>query len=257
MGGGGAVADVTITVALEGRDIPLPSFAAALSEWNRLLKELTKEVAKDSKVVWDMESLEMGSTMATVRGRVLEGDPESTILVSLAYEAVGEALARGGLIPYSTKIRRSARALAGLPKDQVTAVRLETPQRDFTILAGPPRPEVRAATTLGAVEGRIQTLSNRGSLRFTLFDTLEDHAVSCYLSPGNEDMIQQMWGHLAMVEGEVRRDPLTGRPTAIRRITAVAPVDELGPDDWRAARGALAWDGVPAEEAIRRVRDGW
>jgi hypothetical protein len=198
------MADVTITVALEGHDIPLPSFATAVTELSKLLKELTKDVAGDSKLVWDVESLEVGSTMATVGGRVLEGDPDGTIRVSAAYEAVGEALARGGVIPYSPKIRRSARTLAGLLKDHVTAVRLETPQRDFTILAGPPQPEARMATALGAVEGRIQTLSNRGSLRFTLFDTLEDHAVSCYLSPGNEDMIQQMWGHLAMVEG-IRR----------------------------------------------------
>lgn len=190
-------------------------------------------------------------------GRVLGGDPDGTIRVSAAYETVGEALARGGAIPYSPKIRRPARALAKLLKDDVTAVRLETPQRDFTILAGPSQPEVRIAPTLGAVEGRIQTLSNRGSLRFTLFDTLEDHAVSCYLSAGDEGMIQQLWGHLAIVEGEIRRDPLTGRPTAIRRITAVTPIEVLGPDAWHAARGALPWDGVPAEQAIRQVRDGW
>ena len=251
------MADVTITVALEGPDIPFPSFATAVYELNRLVQALSTEVAKDSQLAWGVDALEVGSAIATMRGRVLGGDPEGTIRVSTAYETVAEALARGGTIPYSQKIRKPARALAKLLKDDVTAVRLETPQRDFTILAGPTQPEARIAPTLGAVEGRIQTLSNRGSLRFTLFDTLEDHAVSCYLTPGSEDMIRQLWGQLAIVEGEIRRDSLTGRPTAIRGIRAVTPIEVLGPDAWRAARGAVPWDGIPAEQAIRRVRDGW
>ncbi|HUC58890.1 MAG TPA: hypothetical protein VMA95_15925 [Streptosporangiaceae bacterium] len=251
------MADVTITVALDGPEIPLPSFATAVSALNQLLKALSAEVAKESKLAWDVESLEVGSTIATVRGRVLEGDPEGTILVSEAYEAVAEALARRAVIPYSLRIRRPARQLAGLLKNHVTAVRLETPQRDFTIHAGPSEPQTRLVPAFGAVEGRIQTLSNRGSLRFTLYDTLEDHAVSCYLSPGNEDMIQQLWGQLAIVEGDIRRDSLTGRPNTIRRITAVTPIEVLGAGAWRGARGALPWDGIPAEQAVRQVRDGW
>lgn len=249
--------DVTITVALEGSEIPLPSFATAVAELNRLITALTAEVASDSTLAWDIESLEAGSAIATVRGRVLGGDPEGTSRVLVAYEAVGDALSQHGVIPYSPRVRRAARKLAALPKRHLTAVRLETSQREFTLVAGPPQPVSRVDATIGAIEGRIQTLSNRGSLRFTLFDTLEDRAVSCYLSPGDDDMIQQLWGHLAIVEGQVRRDPVTGRPTAIRRITAVTPLEVLGPDAWRAARGALPWDGIPAEQAIRQVRDGW
>lgn len=251
------MADVTITVALEGPEISFPSFATAVYELNRLVMALSTEVAKDSQLAWKVEALEVGSAIATMSGRVVGGDPDGTIRVSTAYEAVGEALARGGVIPYPPKIRRPAKALAKLLKDDVAAVRLETPQRDFTVLAGPSQPEVRTAPTLGAVEGRIQTLTNRGSLRFTLYDTLEDRAVSCYLTSGNEDMIQPLWGQLAIVEGEIRRDPLTGRPTAVRRITSVTPIEVLGPDAWRAARGAVPWDGIPAEQAIRQVRDGW
>jgi hypothetical protein len=251
------MADVTISVALEGAEIPFPSFVNAVTELNRLVRALSTEVAKDSQLAWQVGALEVGSAIATMSGRVLSGDPDGTTRVGVAYERVAEALARGGVIPYSLKIRRPANALAKLLNGDVTGVRLETPQRDFTILAGPSQPEVRMAPTLGAVEGRIQTLTNRGSLRFTLYDILEDHAVSCYLTPGNEDMIQQLWGQLATVEGEIRRDPLTGRPTAVRRITAVTPIEVLGPDAWRAARGAVPWDGIPAEQAVRRVRDGW
>lgn len=254
------MADVTITVALEGEDISLASFATAVSALDELLKALSSEVASDSTVAWDVDSLHAGSAIATVRGRVVDGSPDGPARVSAAYEHVGDAMARREPVPYPPSVQRPASKLAALLQDHVVSIRMETPQRDYTIAAAPPPVQVPLNVmrpSLGAVEGRIQTLSSRGGLRFTLFDTLEDQAVSCYLSPGKEDMIQQLWGRLAIVEGEIRRDPLTGRPTAIRRITAVTPVEELGPDAWREARGALPWDGEPAEVAIRRVRDGW
>lgn len=46
------MADVTITVALEGPEIPFPSFATAVYELNRLVRALSSEVAKDSQLGW-------------------------------------------------------------------------------------------------------------------------------------------------------------------------------------------------------------
>ncbi len=254
------MADVTITVALEGEDISLASFVTAVSALDELLGALAAEVAGDSTMTWNVESLEVGSAIATVRGRVVAGSPDGPERVSAAYESVGAALAQRQPIPYSLGVQRPAGRLAALLQDHVVAIRLETPQRDFTI-AAVPRP-VQAPISamrpgLGAVGGRIETRSQRGKLRFILYDIVDDKAVACYLDQGNEGMVQQLWGRRAIVEGEVRRDPLTGRPTAIRRITAVTPVPELGPSDWRDARRALPWDGIPAEEAIRQVRDAW
>jgi hypothetical protein len=72
--------------------------------------------------------------------------------------------------------------------------------------------------------------------------------------------MRELWGRRAIVEGEVRRDPWSGRPTKIRQVTAVEPVPEdSAPGGWREARGALTrvWDGTPAEETIRKMRDAW
>lgn len=249
-----------LTVALEGPDIPLTSFATAVSALDSLLKTLASEVATESSLAWDVDSLEVGSAIATVRGRVVTGNPDGLARVGAAYEAIGDALARQAEIPYSAKVRRHVTALTGVLADHVTAIRLETPDRDFTITtAGTQEARVgRPIVSLGAVEGRIQTLSNRRSLRFTLYDELDDRAVSCYLRPGEEDMIQKFWGHRALVEGMVRRD-WSGRPTTIRDITDVVLMPERGPDDWLSARGVLAetWDGTPAEDMIRKVRDAW
>lgn len=105
----------------------------------------------------------------------------------------------------------------------------------------------------------MQTLSSRGSLRFTLYDLVFDKAVSCYLEPGHEETMRGVWGKLASVEGWVTRDTLTGRPISVRRITSVQPRREVEPGSFREARGAVRAgpDAERPEVAIRRMRDGW
>lgn len=252
----------TLTVALEGPDISLSSFRAALSALDDLLKILTAEVAAKSSLAWDIESLDVGSATATIRGRTITGDPDAVGRVTTAYEAIGDALQRGAPVPYPPQVRRHVTALTRVLEDHVAALRLETANEDYRILKEGRQQDAaaqRPLVTLGAVEGRVQSLSNRRSLRFTLYDALNDRAVACYLKPGEQDMIRALWGLRVVVEGEVYRDPLTGRPNAIRQVTDVVPLPERGPEEWREAVGALAdaWDGEPAEETIRRIRDAW
>jgi hypothetical protein len=111
--------------------------------------------------------------------------------------------------------------------------------------------------TFGAVEGRIQTVSNRGSLHFVLYDRVNDKAVSCYLKEDQRDWMNAAWDRLAVVQGWVKRDPNTGRPQTIRHIRAIRFLDELPRGAWRQAEGALhgiGRDELP-EVTIRRLRD--
>ena len=250
-----------LTLALEGPDISLASFATAITSFQSLLAALGSEVAPSSSLAWKIQSLENGSAITTVRGELLSGDPGDLDRVSAAYEVVAGALASGASVPYSPKVARPSAQLVSVLADHVNAIRLETAARDFVVVrelaaAGPPRS--RPPVSLGAVEGRIQTLSNRRSVRFTLYDELDDRAVSCYMKPGDEGVIQKFWGLRAVVEGTVGRD-FDGRPVTIRDVTDITPLPERGPDDWRNARSALAdvWDGTPAEETIRKIRDAW
>jgi hypothetical protein len=105
------------------------------------------------------------------------------------------------------------------------------------------------------VRGRVQTLSSRGRLRFTLYDALYDKAVSCYLAEGQEDIMRDAWGHVALVEGWVTRDPATDRPLSIRGIERVTLLPEGDPHGYRRARGAVLGRELP-EAIIRRLRDG-
>jgi hypothetical protein len=111
--------------------------------------------------------------------------------------------------------------------------------------------------SLGAIEGRIQTLSNRKGLRFVVFDILNDRAVSCYLSEGQEDRMREIWGKRAIVEGEISREKETGRPLAIRHITDIKVLEEIGRGGYLRARAIAPRKlGAPlAEVIIRQLRD--
>lgn len=90
----------------------------------------------------------------------------------------------------------------------------------------------------GAIEGRVQTLTSHGGLRFVLYDALFGKAVYCYLEAGNEELMRGAWDRRAVVEGWVSRDPTTGRPVSVRRVSVVNLLDDLERGSYRKARGA-------------------
>jgi hypothetical protein len=259
--------DDTLTLALGGDEIPLAEFAAAVSSFRTLVEALTAEVATGSGIEWVLTALDYSSAITTVRGRTAGADTEGQIQkVIRAYEEVGDAAERGAPIPYSPKIGAELAALASLINGHVNSIRMETAEREITLLTPPPPSRATGGTrqlvpsdggSFGAVEGRVQTLTNRGALRFTLYDTLNDRAVSCYLAEGREAIMLDVWGRRAIVEGWVQRDPLTGRPLSVRRVREITVLPENEPGSYRAARGVspLRPGDLLPEVLVRRLRD--
>jgi hypothetical protein len=104
----------------------------------------------------------------------------------------------------------------------------------------------------------VQTLTSRGALRFTLYDTFYDKAVSCYLREGQEEIMRDVWGLTASVEGVVTRAPDSGRPLNVRNVWNVTPVKVAEPSGWLSARGAIKVrddDQRSPEELISAARD--
>jgi hypothetical protein len=254
----------TITLVLDG-NVSLAEFARAIGSLRTLLNSLSREVGHNVEIDWNVDDLERGSTIAAFRGTARKPNQQPHVeQVVKAYGEVGLALEKRHRIPYSSEVARAANNIAGILNGRVDAIRFETEDVDATIRAiqavpdeGFDRPISASVGSYGAVEGRVQTLTNRGSLRFTLYDLLHDHAVSCYLEEGYEDVMRNLWGRLVTVEGFVKRDPLTGAPQTVRRITKVELMPEAGPDSWRRARGIVPIGprGLMPEEAIRRLRD--
>lgn len=249
------MANDTITLSLSG-EVSLDQLADAAKDLSALVDALSGEIAKHERAEWIVEYLEAGSATMTFAGQA--ADEETVERIVRAYAVVGRSLESGGTLPYSPKVEKAAKRITSLLNGSVTAVRFETPEETATVVS--PSFNVAGQRQLhayGAVEGRVQTLTSRGGLRFVLYDSLFGRAVYCYLEAGGEDLMRGAWDRRAVVEGWVSREPITGRPVSVRQVTSVRLLDEGERGSYRKARGAvpLGTDEPPPEETIRILRD--
>lgn len=242
----------TITFEIGGR-VELKGFAEGIAAFQRLVNALTP---RSSGVTWVVDDLQPGSAIATFRGEA--DNPAAVARIVSGYEQVGAAMASySDLSEFDGKVVSAVRRIKALTR-MTEYVRLETEAGDFTIYPNGHQPPAPALpTSIGAITGRIQTLSNRNGLRFNLYDTVHDKAVSCYLASGQEELIREAWGQRATVTGRVSREAVAGRPVAIRQIVDITTLAEPVPGSYRQARGAVPWqpDQPRPEDVIRRLRD--
>lgn len=249
-----SVPNDTLTLILDGT-VSLDDFTAAIRHFHELVGALQRDRAPAANIRWTIASLEVSSAVTAIRG--VADDPDQVEQVVRAYEEVGRTAEQNGIDALPDTHRKPIAGLLRLvTPDGVDAIRLETSRRTAVLNQQPGRVADVAGVTgdRGAVEGRIQTLSSRGGLRFTLYDTLLDKAVSCYLKEGFENIMRDTWGKLATVEGIVQRDRTTGRPLTVRQVTSVASIREAS-DSYKRSRGTVTSTGVAPEAAIRAVRD--
>lgn len=241
----------TVTLVLDGTPT-FDEYRRALERLQIILRGLGSDAG--GGVEWIIEDLQRSSARTTLRGQAENMDVVDQ--VATEYVRLGQDYAAGDLSAYRPAVQTAIRELGEIVNGHVTGVRLETAEDDVELPVSPAAPRTTGATAAyGGIEGRIQTLSSRRGLHFTLYDLLHDRGISCYLHADQQDLIDGMWDRLATVEGLVKRDDL-GRPMTIRQIHRIAPIEPVGDDAWRSALGALAQhDLPPSEEAIRALRD--
>lgn len=246
------MAKTTLTFELAGR-VEVRDLADGITAFQRLIDALTP---KKAGVSWVVEDLQPGSAVTTLRG---EADDLSKVeQIVEEYEKVGRALARHqDLSTYNKQVTGAANAIRHLALT-VEYVRFETPDEDHVIYGnGEVYGQDALKVSIGAITGRVQTLSNRAGLRFNLYDAIQDKAVSCYLAPGQEDIMRKAWDRRARVSGSVSREATTGRPIAVRHIMRVEILEDIAPGSYTRARGAVPWQPgyqMP-EEIVRQLRD--
>lgn len=239
----------TVTFAMGGR-VAIRDLSNGIGVLQRLISALTGSAHID----WVVEDLHPGSAVATLRGEA--DDPTSVERIVDEYGEIGALLERREVLRYSRRINQAANALLDFA-GSVEYVRLETPENDYTILANGHAEWRRLTKSVGAITGRVQTLSNRGGLRFNLYDTVHDQAVGCYLLQGQEELMREAWGRRVRVSGRISREQPAGKPVVIREILAVEILEDIAPGSFRLARGVVprvVEDPLP-EDAIRQLRD--
>lgn len=250
----------TVTLAMSGDEVPMTLYARGTQHFSGLVEQLTRELAGKARLDWRLDSL-TSVEAAAMTFRAVPGStdaPDRIGQVARGFLAVGRAL-RGNEQPlFSPGVQREAAALRGLLNGKIQAIRFETAEDDATVLSDSARPTITPTLwrSYGALRGRVQTLTSRRGYRFTLFDSLDDRAVACYLDGGQEDIMRGVWGRRAIVEGLISRDPISGRPVALRHITSIIPLEDEPRDSYKEARGVFPADPEESpEDLIRRLRD--
>ena len=253
------MAEDNLTLALDG-SVSLDDFAVAIKGLQGLVNAISRDVAKKDRIEWIVDALEYSSAITTIRG--VSESAESVEAVVGAYRYVGEALQSDRRVPYSRQVRYHAQRIYNILQQRhrsVTAIRFETPSSTVVV-----RPKAvllvqdkGLVSSFGAIEGRIQTLTSRGGLRFTLYDSVYDKPVSCYLKVGREDTMRDAWGRRAVVEGWVSRDARTNRPFTVRQVENIELLPEVPVGAFRAARGLVSFTDkyLNSEDLVRQVRD--
>lgn len=247
------MAESTLTFELGGQ-VNIQTLADGMKELHRLVVALTP---KEAGIEWIVDDLRSGSVEATLRG---EADNQAQVeKVVEEFSTIGKALSEhDDMMHYSSHIQSVANALRALT-ETVEYVRFATPHDEYIIHHGNGTKLQGTAplVSVGTVTGTIQTISNRTGLKFNIYDSVHDRAVSCYLKPGQDEEVRVVWGRRARVMGTVARNGITGLPTSIRNIVKIEPLDESETDSHTLARGAVPWQSgrdMP-EEVIRRLRD--
>jgi hypothetical protein len=262
------MSDNTVTLVVNG-EVSLDIFNKALSAFTELIEALSEEAG--AHLDWIVQDLQVSSAMVSSMSK---GDLNQVKSVVVGYEDVSACLEQDKPINHAKRVQQAASNLVTLPDRRVPSLLMQTAAKDSIVpnrperagLALVPRPQPDAARkpltrptimpAYGAIEGRIQTLTSRGGLRFTLYDLLYDKAVSCYVTDENKELLRGMWGRLVIVEGLIARDPDNARPISIREIKQILSLQESAPRDYEAARGAApSLNKLSPEEAIRRIRD--
>ena len=251
------MADNTLTMALMG-DVPLREFASAMGDFNALVTNLSAEVGSGAEIEWVIDSLETGSAIATVRA--FSESPEAIDNVIAAYVTVGNSLHSNAPIPFSEKVSAPATRLTRLLNGHITSLRFETAKSDVIVTGhyGEAQREVsNPYKAFGTLKGKVQTLSSRRGVKFTLYDAIFDKAISCYLKEEQEDTIREYWGKKVLVSGVISRDAETGKPYSIKDITGIQLVKASEPGSYKLAKGIWRLkEGETPESAIRAARDG-
>ena len=240
----------TLTFALGGR-VEIGQFQEGITRFQRLVAALTPKQG----VKWVIEDLQSGSATITLIAETEAPDKAAKVVAD--YENIGKALANHEPLHCSKRAQKAAARIQDLAHT-IEYVRFETADSDHIVAKnGATAPEKALTVSIGAITGRVQTLTNRGRLRFNLYDHIHDKCVSCYLRPGQEEEMRTAWGQRARVSGTVSRDADLGLPVAVRQILKVEVLPEPTPGSYLAAKGAVPWqpEYENPETIIRRLRD--
>lgn len=253
------MADNTITLSLQG-DIALKDFAIAIDSFAKLVNNLTRETTELAEVEWEISDLQPGSATVSVSG--YSSNPETVAKVIAGYSELGLALSTGADIPYSNEVVKPTRSLLSVLNGQVTGISFITSQQEVFISQYEDQTTIQPLSqrqSWGAITGIVETVSQRGGLRFKVREPLYNRSVECFANEKQAEFLREAWRKKVKIYGLISREIGSGKPTKIQRVVSIDFVEDVPPGTYKQALGALPWNpgDEPAEVTIRRIRDDY
>ncbi|MCA9936914.1 MAG: hypothetical protein H6662_15520 [Ardenticatenaceae bacterium] len=252
------------TVKLELRgDIQIDVFSEAVRHFSELVVALSKDIAGQDTIEWELDTLEYGSpAVLTWQGHSDDVDIIENVVG--AVETIGQKLEQGSAIPYGEQIRTIAHNLARIPNGKIDTLLLGSSQLISQITSESlsnldTRFQPSEINSFGQVIGIAETVSSRQGNVVTIYDELFEKAVRCYFQEGQEDLMRNMWGKRVVITGNITRDAFSGRPRTIRDISDVRFLQEPDEDRFLSLRGVLTYQkgDETSETIVRRFRDAF
>jgi len=235
--GGVKKSENSITLDFDGPVITPDTFRRMVSAFVDLLMAVTDKAAgTGKKTVWDM-TVSRGSRVFTARAIADHLTTATTRRVLTAIPDGLKQLEKGTAISpayFDQRALRAARELATIPKQRkLTYVKFRTEGPDVAVSQRSADTAVKLLgqhQALGSVEGKLQTISERGSLQFVVFDSLYDNGVNCFMDEEMMEKAKDAFRKRVSVTGMVQYDQ-ENRPVSIRvdEIKVFKDIAELPP----------------------------
>jgi hypothetical protein len=218
--------DDCITLDFDGHVVSPDDFKRAAGAFVDLLKEVSDQVCgRDKKLRWNMRVAE-GSLLLNAFPLA---DLNSSYYGGLIAETLQKgfiALNAGSLIepPYFTeKALKAARDLASLRDEKGIGVKYvrvrfgsyQAQELTSSLVDTVDRIMGRQHQAFGSVEGKLQTISERGLFQFVVYDSLFGKGVNCFVDDKMTQDAIAAFGKRVIVSGLVQYDR-ENRPISIR-----------------------------------------
>ena len=266
------MATTPVTFTVESDDISPHDLGVAFSEFANLLAELDAELSPTHKATLSMRvtglSLDSPATMVIDLEPVEDVVDTSPRLVRTCFAGIRMLERQGRRHPhYPDEALESIKVLTDLMRNGDRSYSFSAPTLDEQAAISQ-RSAARIDgvlgedyTSIGSVEGVLETISVHGRPYFTVYDAVGGRAVRCDFAPEMQADVLAALATKVMVEGKIRRDP-HGHPQRIRPVESFVPLGTQDAESVESLAGsfgdieedASSYLGSP-EEAIRRVRD--
>jgi hypothetical protein len=213
-----------LTLDLEG-NLPLEKFERAVVAFFDLIKEVTKEALRENQQIRWTVTVRAGSAILNAIPHYAEDVAPQAREILYAVPSGIKAIEKGAKEAPKYFNREAIRAvkklgsLQGLKPTDITAVKIRSVSEKAVVT---PKSVVVADSLIGgqrqsygAIEGKMQTITDRDGFRFVVYDSLYDHRVDCFFDEELMDKALANFRKRVRVSGLVQYDR-AGEPVSIK-----------------------------------------